>query len=570
MTPDSKDVPWARDMDRIFGALNVVDNWDLSNWQTVSASGGTLGAGLGAPRSAWAPALGVTPSPVPFDFSISTTPSSGFVPVHGGSVNTAMTTQRTFGPSHSVRYSCSGLPSGTTCTFTPPSGNPTSTATLVLATSSSTPAGTYTVNIQATDGTITRTSGFTVTVGDPLLAYDMETLTADGKMLDLSGHGHSGTITGTTDVPGVVGRARDSGSGDSRDRIETDTGTTDEYTLAIWGKVPFPTGGDGWKTAFRWGDGYHHLLISPAGEFGSYNQGFKSSGFNVNSLPAGWYHFAVRAQPGGTSADFFVDGISVASNIAGAKMPFAKSAVRGVLNTYQGLWPQAWGPGDEAYVFSRALSDTEIAALAGRSGDGLVLRYDMGTLTADGKMKDLSGNGHDGTITGTTDVPGVFGRARDSGSGDSRDRIETDTGLLDAYTLAIWGKVPFPTGVDGWKTAFRWGDHYHHLLIRSDGELGAYNNGFKDSGFNVNSLLSGWHHFVVRAYAGGTTADFFVDGTLVASNVADAKMPLANSAVRSVLNTYQGLWPQAWGPGDEAYVFNRALSETEIVALYHG
>src|SRR2546426_2219989 len=39
-----------RDMDRIFGALAVVDNWNLANWQTVSASGGTLGAGLGAQK----------------------------------------------------------------------------------------------------------------------------------------------------------------------------------------------------------------------------------------------------------------------------------------------------------------------------------------------------------------------------------------------------------------------------------------------------------------------------------------------------------------------------------------
>src|SRR2546425_2147880 len=45
-------------------------------------------------------------------------------------------------------------------------------------------------------------------VGDPVLAYDMETLTADGKMKDLSGHGNDGTISGTTDVAGKVGRAR--------------------------------------------------------------------------------------------------------------------------------------------------------------------------------------------------------------------------------------------------------------------------------------------------------------------------------------------------------------------------
>src|SRR5207249_6488441 len=111
-------------------------------------------------------------------------------------------------PSHSVQYSCTSLPSGSTCTFTPPQCSATCTANLVVATSSSTPAGAYGVSVQATDGTITRTSGFTLTVGDPLLAYDMETLTGTGLMKDLSGHGNDGTITGTIDVAGKVGRAR--------------------------------------------------------------------------------------------------------------------------------------------------------------------------------------------------------------------------------------------------------------------------------------------------------------------------------------------------------------------------
>src|SRR2546426_53567 len=66
ISPASRDVPWARDMDRIFGALAVVDNWDASTWQTVSASNGTLGAGLGAPRVAWAPDFGPgSPDTVP-------------------------------------------------------------------------------------------------------------------------------------------------------------------------------------------------------------------------------------------------------------------------------------------------------------------------------------------------------------------------------------------------------------------------------------------------------------------------------------------------------------------------
>src|SRR3989442_6841764 len=100
------------------------------------------------------------------------------------------------------------LPSGTICTFTPPSCNATCTANLVFATASSTPAGTYSVSLQATDGMITRTFGFTLMVGDPVLAYDTQTLTGDGKMQDLSGHGNHRAISGTTAVAGIVGRAR--------------------------------------------------------------------------------------------------------------------------------------------------------------------------------------------------------------------------------------------------------------------------------------------------------------------------------------------------------------------------
>jgi len=60
----SKTVPWARDMDRLFGALNVIDNWDETQWLSVSASNGTQGVGGGAPRVGWAPEFGTgTPGP---------------------------------------------------------------------------------------------------------------------------------------------------------------------------------------------------------------------------------------------------------------------------------------------------------------------------------------------------------------------------------------------------------------------------------------------------------------------------------------------------------------------------
>ena len=65
INPPNKATPWARDLDRIYMALAVLDNWDATIWSTVSASNGTLGAGLGLPRVPWAPPLGGAPPPPP-------------------------------------------------------------------------------------------------------------------------------------------------------------------------------------------------------------------------------------------------------------------------------------------------------------------------------------------------------------------------------------------------------------------------------------------------------------------------------------------------------------------------
>src|SRR5439155_26417642 len=71
-------------------------------------------------------------------------------------------------------------------------------------------------------------------------------------------------------------------------------------------------------------------------------------------------------------------------------------------------------------IFSRGLSDEEIDTLAPPPpAGGAVLAYDMETVLFDGRMKDLSGHVNHGTMTGTTDVAGKVGRARNfDGSGD--------------------------------------------------------------------------------------------------------------------------------------------------------
>src|SRR5438445_55625 len=76
ISPASRNVPWARDMDRIFGDLAVVDNWDAASWQAVSASNGTEGAGGGAARVRLAQDFGPDSVPTVGHASLSGSPGS--------------------------------------------------------------------------------------------------------------------------------------------------------------------------------------------------------------------------------------------------------------------------------------------------------------------------------------------------------------------------------------------------------------------------------------------------------------------------------------------------------------
>src|SRR5207245_10759958 len=74
---------------------------------------------------------------------------------------------------HAVTFSASGLPSGATASFSSTSCSPTCSSTMTIATSSTTPAGTYNVVVSATDGTLTRTAGYSLTITVPAVCSSM-------------------------------------------------------------------------------------------------------------------------------------------------------------------------------------------------------------------------------------------------------------------------------------------------------------------------------------------------------------------------------------------------------------
>jgi len=98
------------------------------------------------------------------DFSLSATPASQTV-LPGGSTSYTATVAAGTGPTGAVAFSVGGLPSGATAAFTPASVNGSGSTTMRVATSLTTPLGTYPLTITASGGGLVRREAVTLTVG---------------------------------------------------------------------------------------------------------------------------------------------------------------------------------------------------------------------------------------------------------------------------------------------------------------------------------------------------------------------------------------------------------------------
>ena len=134
------------------------------------------------------------------DFSLSATPSSQTV-VAGGSTSYVATVTAGTGFSGTVNFSVSGLPSGATASFSPPSVTTSGSTTLSVSTSATTPAGTYPLTMSGTSGPLTHTVNVTLVVnGDFSLAVAPASVTinrggnASYTVTITSGQGFSGTV----------------------------------------------------------------------------------------------------------------------------------------------------------------------------------------------------------------------------------------------------------------------------------------------------------------------------------------------------------------------------------------
>ncbi len=138
-----------------YSFLSTIENfWNLPSLTPKDASATPMSEFFSKPRPG---------------FSLSNSGSFGIV--QGGlAYNTIFERVSNSSQALSTRITClTGLPSGSSCSFALPSGSycqSSCTNTLKISTSPSTPAGTYTIRVEANDGTASSTQ-FTLTVLNP-------------------------------------------------------------------------------------------------------------------------------------------------------------------------------------------------------------------------------------------------------------------------------------------------------------------------------------------------------------------------------------------------------------------
>jgi len=89
------------------------------------------------------------------------------------------------------------------------------------------------------------------------------------------------------------------------------------------------------------------------------------------------------------------------------------------------------------------ISETTPTGSAAIAPDGLVVAYDMESLTAEGMLRDFSGNGHHGALTTVKIGEGAFGSARTFDSVEDRVHLDehADFDLDGPHTIAVWVRV---------------------------------------------------------------------------------------------------------------------------------
>lgn len=416
--------------------------------------------------------------------------------------------------------------------------------------------------------------------GSLQLRYTFDSLSADGRVPDVSGYDRHGALQGAATLG--VGR---NGSGLSLDGVsaylvipDSLTDAIQELTITSWVKLDTQAG---WSRLFDFGGSAGFAYLTPFTPDGlirySAFAGVGNEGtVTAPALPAGpWKHIAVTTR--GRDYRVYVDGVEAANALT---VPITPANI----GTNSGNWigrsrfpdPLLDGTVDDFRVYDRVLSQAEIQALATPGSDYANWRFDE---TSGSTAKDASELHLDGQIVGTPNhVQGIEnGALALDGAGGYVKLPNALAQTCQDFTLSAWVKL---RQNPAWNRVFDFGkpdfSSFMYLTPAGFGPQGQELHfglitpiGIHDVGYPYIAPLAEWTHLGVVLR--DQTASLFINGRAVTrqsgviSNPADMGATLGDTFGKSTFPAD----PTFAGSLDDIRMSCRAFADSELAQLAH-
>ncbi|MCW5550792.1 MAG: immunoglobulin domain-containing protein [Verrucomicrobiae bacterium] len=328
----------------------------------------------------------------------------------------------------------------------------------------------------------------------------------------------------------------------------------------------------------------YFLGVNPAGGVGQNNKalfyagGLVSDGpVSTSSVNDGNWHQVVGVYRSGMNKVIYVDGVAESTNTAPAVNGTTAAFLIGGIN---GSGPTALFTGlvDEVQVYNHALNPGDVAYLFQNPGQSLpapppclptpadVVSWWKG----DGNLLDEVGNNHGSLVGHATYGSGIVGGTFDF-DGDSDAVLVGNPSVLQLqnFTIEAWvkrastAKVSAFQGADG--LIFSYGTGGYGLgLDRESGR--PFLSHIRASAVIANTSVAdtNFHHLAVTK-SGGTVV-FYVDGV---AHAVPEYAPTFTFTTPAAIGAAGDLFDAAfYGSVDELAIYSRALSATEIQAIF--
>ena len=204
-----------------------------------------------------------------------------------------------------------------------------------------------------------------------------------------------------------------------------------------------------------------------------------------------------------------------------------------------------------------------------------------------GDASDVSGNGNDGVVHGATLTTDRFGNADSAYSFDAVDdfiRVAESIAGLAEYTQSAWVNLGLAEGAHSGHAILTTPNgtlYWQHdprilnIVLIADRQGGVTSNPSTSFKYTVPLGIADetWFHLAVTAYS-NNTADLFINGVEVdpgtrltdTGGTGDVAVSMIGAAERS--NKTPPVVFQFSGSIDDVYIYNRALSPSEVATLF--